>query len=261
MKVFRVAHVGEQQPVQALSLAGIEAIAVMAAAIVLLSHNKIKSSELYLCSGFALVAMMKEHGAIVLPIAALQLLRSLDIGGDMARRIDEGAADSAAKAVLGVSAVALAASIVLTWERARWPGASFESAAEYIASRYEESGRTLRVITDADSGSFLEYMGVEDCFADARVELMSEAFNGVHDLVPEYRWFRSGVQTQALFDEYGDLDGYLEKNNVQFITLRYDEPRYPYLLGWIERSGDWSIVYDYGYGYMCVWERIGSETD
>lgn len=256
-RVFQTVFVAEQSVLKTTDFNAVSSMVLLFTVVYLVIRRRIGSSSFYLCMGFGVLGMMKVHGSVALPAAVCQLAHVFAIDEENASVLDEQVAGAARRVILPVSAVTLLFVSAFTYDAAKWPGVSFEKAALHIADQYEASGGSFRVITDSAAGSFLEYMGVTDCFADGRAELLSGRLNHVKDLIPEYKWLRSGVQTQELCNQYGDLDGYLRDNRVRYVVMNYDDPRYMYLVGWIERSPDWSILYAYGHGNMCVWEYTG----
>lgn len=243
MEIFKHVVIGEQESPELLSPPAIFAVLCTAAIVLIMFRTKNRKPESHMAwmvLGFSALAMLNYHLAMFMPIALCMLACcAFDAFAELspARSADTMPEWLRLPLWAGCLAVLAAACLVRLPAMGQFDkGDGYAAAVAYVA-RNQEPGEA--VLNHFDVGSQLEYYGVDNILTDSRPELMLESVNGTYDIWKDYAWMDTGEWNDEKKDEYGSVQGYLDAHNIQYIVERRKNPAYQFLMGWLERDGNW----------------------
>ena len=239
MESFSYVIVAEQQRTAIMTLPGLCLLAFIILSVTAAYRRMLPYRALNICAGFGLLAATSYHAAMFLPVAAAFLLQpmlsELDLRGVRKDVMDavHALGKPFALALAGALIMAVAIPVSIASELV----ADVKSGPEDPAVEYLLSLPPGRTLNDANIGSKLEYLGLDNIWMDTRPEMGLVSFNGVKAVMPDCLYLAMCMAPADGSPEYESYGAWLDAEGIDYILNQ--DGIFTALGGWLEASPDW----------------------
>lgn len=243
LNTFTHVQIFEQQPVQMLSWNGIMACVTMIIAAVAWSRKLLRSTSAYAIIGFCFLGATSHHSAMFMPLAVAYL------ASDLAKKLHEKAegrkaADTMPNGLwitVPLMALCLAAGVrqLVKEDRlhAYYHNDELDSIVAYIDAN--DPDHESAILNFNDTGSYLEYNGFKNIFADTRPEALNMAINKKENSMELMDILDYGLDTKAY--GYADIDDIVEEYDIRYILVPYDKSGWTRLRAYLDYTDKFEL--------------------
>jgi hypothetical protein len=233
-------EIGEMQNVQILSVSFLFIVIGVLMLMLLYKKKRLTSSTLYVTVGTALLYVIATRNRLFYSVAVLYLIKDLlkDVNLDkfynFFNKVKSGKTDVLINSVAVCFIVVFAG---LTLKPSSTSSDNQDSvprpckAIEYLKSTGEDLS-SIKMFTDFNSGSFLQWNGVGKIYLGAKTEPYFKKVNGVKDIISEYAFIQN-YATQS------DIKSFLEEYDFDYL---YVPDTFASLQVYLEDSPDYECV-------------------